>query len=134
MYELSAKSEANMLGLHPDLIRLAHQAIVITPFDFGINSSTVRTIEEQKKLVEDGKSKTMASRHIPENNESNLSCAIDFNVYVDGRITWNIEYFRPVAQAFVTAAIDAGIQIDLGILWRTFIDGPHVELNREYYP
>ena len=134
MYKLSKKSEACFIGLHPDLIVLATEAIKVTPYDFGINGSTVRTLEEQEKLVEQGKSKTMASRHIPSNNECYLSCALDFNVYVDGKITWNIDYFRPVVQAFITTAIELGIQIELGILWRTFTDGPHVALNRDYYP
>ena len=134
IYQLSQKSEANMVGLHPDLIVLAKESIKITPYDFGINGSTVRTDEQQKILVAEGKSKTMYSRHVPSNNECLLSCALDFNVYVNGKITWDIKYFRPVAQAFVTTAIKYGIQIELGILWRTFIDGPHCQLSREDYP
>lgn len=134
MYKLSKKSEANLVGLHHDLIVLANEAIKITRYDFGINSSTVRTKAQQAILVAEGKSKTMASRHVPSNNECHLSCALDYNVYVNGKITWDIQYFRPVAQAFVTAAINNGIQIELGVLWRTFIDGPHVQLNREQYP
>jgi len=134
MYKLSKKSEANMMDLHPDLIVLAREAIKITPYDFGINSSTVRTKKQQEVLVSEGKSKTMNSRHVLTNNECLLSCALDFNVYVNGKITWDINYFRPVAQAFITTAIKLGIQIELGILWRTFKDGPHVQLSREQYP
>jgi len=133
-FKLSKKSESNMMGLHPDLIVLAKEAIKITPYDFGINSSTVRTKEQQEIFVAEGKSKTMSSRHVPSNNECLLSCALDFNVYVNGKITWDIKYFRPVAQAFVTTAIKYGIPIELGILWRTFIDGPHCQLSRETYP
>lgn len=133
-FKLSKKSEFNMTGLHPDLVVLANEAIKITRYDFGINSSTVRTKAQQAIIVAEGKSKTMASRHVPSNNECHLSCALDFNVYVNGKITWDIQYFRPVAQAFVTAAINCGIQIELGILWRTLRDGPHIALSREHYP
>lgn len=133
-FQLSTTSRKNMYGCHPDVIRLVNRAIEITPYDFGINSSTVRSVAEQMKLVADGKSKTMSSRHIPANNECNLSCAVDINVYVNGKITWDIGYFRKVNQAFVTAAIELGIQIELGCLWRTFVDGPHIQLSKKVYP
>lgn len=133
-FKLSNRSMSNMTGLHPDLIVLAKEAINITPYDFGINHTTIRTKDEQEQFLADGDSTTMNSRHVPENNECLLSCALDFNVYVNGRITWNIKYFRKVAQAFVTTAIKYGIQIELGILWMKPVDGPHVQLNREQYP
>lgn len=134
-YKLSRRSLDNMEGLHTDLIRVVNVAIQITPYDFGINESTVRTMEDQQALVEAGRSRTLRSRHVKENNECGLSCAFDFNVYDErGKITWDIGYFREVAQAFVAAAVKEGVQIELGILWKSFIDGPHVQLPWELYP
>jgi len=122
-----------LIGVHPDLIRVAKRALEISRYDFGINKSSVRTKEEQEHLLAMGKSKTLNSRHIAESNQCGLSCAIDINVYVGGKITWDIKYFRKVNQAFVTAAIELGVQIELGCLWESFIDGPHVQLGWKDY-
>jgi len=132
-FRFSKRSVDNMNGVHPDLIRVAYTALRHTKYDFGINESSVRTIEEQRDSVESGKSKTMNSRHVKGNNACGLSCAIDFNVYVNGKTTWDIKYFRKVMQAFVTAAIEEGVYIELGGLWENFIDGPHIELSRKVY-
>ena len=134
MYKLSQRSINNMKGVHPDLIRVVERAIQITPYDFGINETSVRTEYRQKILVATGKSQSMNSRHVPENNECGLSCAIDINVYNKDGLTWDIAYYRRVGQAFVTAAIELNIQIELGILWKSFIDGVHIALSRHHYP
>ncbi len=134
MFKFGKRSEQNVKGVHPDLIRVARTALKYTKYDFGINGSSVRTLAEQRKLVADGKSKTMNSRHIPENQDCGLSCAVDVNVYVNGAITWKIKYFRKVMQAFVTAAIEEGVQIELGGLWESFVDGPHIQLTRKHHP
>jgi peptidoglycan L-alanyl-D-glutamate endopeptidase CwlK len=133
-FRLSQSSIDNMIDVHPDLIQVVKLAINKTKYDFGINHSSVRTMDQQAFLVNTGKSKTMKTRHVPDNNECGMSCAIDFNVYVNGKITWDIKYFRKVAQAFVTAAIELGIDIELGCLWESFIDGPHVQLSKRLYP
>ncbi len=133
-YKLSQNSIDNMSEVHPDLVQVAKLAIKKTKYDFGINHSSVRTMDQQAHLVNTGKSKTMKTRHVPDNNECGMSCAIDVNVYVNGEITWDIKYFRKVAQAFVTAAIELGVDIELGCLWESFVDGPHVALSRRAYP
>ena len=55
---------------------------------------------------------------------------LDIAVYVNGKITWDIKYYRKVAQAFFKAAIELNVQIEWGGLWETFIDGPHYQLAR----
>lgn len=133
-FKLSKKSEDNMVGMHPDLIKVIRLALELSSYDFGVNSTSVRTMEEQKKLLASGVSKTLNSRHVKSNNSCNLSCAVDINVYnEEGKLTWEIGYFRKVAQAFVTAAITLGIQIELGCLWKSFVDGPHIQLSRKVY-
>lgn len=111
---------------HDDLERVAVLALKYSKYDFGITCS-LRTIEEQEQLVKDGKSQTMKSRHLP--NEQGVSEAIDFAVYLNGSITWSIRYYRVVAQAFFRAAIELGVDIEWGGLWETFVDGPHVQLR-----
>ena len=91
----------------------------------------MRTIEEQEKLVADGKSQTMNSRHLVQ--DDGYSHAIDIAVYNRDGLTWEVGYYRKVVQAFFTAAIEENVQINSGVLWRTFVDGPHIELNPDYY-
>ena len=133
-FKFGRSSEAMLTRIHPDLVKVARRALEISPYDFGINSSSVRDLETQKQLVAEGKSQTLKSRHIVV-EPTDLSHAIDINVYDEnGKITWEIGYFRKVAQAFVTAAIELGVQIELGCLWKSFVDGPHIQLPWNLYP
>lgn len=137
-FKFGSTSEAMLAQIHPDMVRVCRRALQISPYDFGINRSSVRSIEEQRKFVDEGKSQTMNSRHIVVSPED-FSMAVDINVYVNGKYingdtAAEVGYYRKVNQAFVTAAIEEGVQIELGCLWRTFVDGPHIELSREYYP
>lgn len=129
-FRLSNNSLSKLDGVHPHLVRVVKRAIEITPYDFGITEG-VRDIERQQQLLKDGKSTTLESRHLIQDDGN--SHAIDFAVYVNGKITWEIGYYRKVVQAFMTAAIEEGVQINSGALWRTFVDGPHIELNIKYY-
>lgn len=124
-----SKSSLNRLSMaHDDLERVAVLALKYSKYDFGITCS-LRTVEEQEQLVKEGKSQTMKSRHLP--NEQGASEAIDFAVYLNGSITWSMRYYRVVAQAFFRAAIELGIEIEWGGLWETFSDGPHVQLRKK---
>lgn len=127
-HRFSQRSLSRLSTCDERLERVACLALKYSPYDFGITEG-VRTIERQKELVSQGKSKTMNSRHLP--NDNGDSEALDFAVYVNGSITWDIGYYRKVAQAFFRAAIELGIQIEWGGLWRTFVDGPHIQLLKE---
>lgn len=129
-YRFSQNSLNNLEQVHPDLVDVAHRAIELTPYDFGITQG-LRTVEEQEKLVAAGKSQTMNSRHLMQ--DDGYSHAIDIAVYTRNGLTWEVGYYRKVVQAFFTAAIEKNVQINSGVLWRTFVDGPHIELNPEYY-
>jgi len=129
-YRFSQNSLNNLEGVHPDLVDVAHRAIELTPYDFGITQG-VRTVAEQEKLVASGKSQTMNSRHLLQ--DDGYSHAIDIAVYTRSGLTWEVGYYRKVVQAFFTAAIELNVQINSGVLWRTFVDGPHIELNPGYY-
>lgn len=129
-FYLSNRSRTNLSGVHPDLVKVPTRAIEITPYDFGILSGT-RTIEEQTKEVANGDSQTMDSYHLIQ--PDGYGHAFDFAVYVNGNITWKIKYYRKVIQAMFTAAIELGVQIDAGGLWIKPLDGPHIQLNQDYY-
>lgn len=127
-WKLSRRSQMRLQGVHPDLVKVVYRALELSPYDFGITEGK-RTLETQKKYVAEGKSKTVNSYHLEQGD--GYSHAIDIVVYVNGKVTWEIGYYRKVAQAFFTAAIESGIQIEWGGLWRTFCDGPHYQLKRK---
>lgn len=129
-WKLSNRSKQCLQGVHPDLVRVVNRTLEISPYDFGITEG-VRNIETQKRYVAEGKSKTMNSYHLKQ--EDGYSYAVDFAVYLGSNITWEIGYYRKVIQSFMTAAIELGVQIEAGGLWRTFVDGPHIQLNKDYY-
>lgn len=129
-YFLSKKSKNLLVGVHPDLVAVINRAIEITPYDFGV-SRGVGTIEQQAEFVKTGKSTTMHSEHIP--GADGYSHAVDLYVLVDGKSNWEYKYFRKLIQAVFTAAIELGVQVEAGGLWRDFIDSPHIQLNDKYY-
>ncbi len=130
MFKLSTKSLAKLKGVHPDLVKVVKRAIELTPIDFSITCG-VRTIEEQKVLVATGKSQTMNSRHLP--GADGLGYAVDFAAWPDGKVSWELKYYREIAKAFKAAAKELKIPIVWGGDWKSFIDGPHIELDRTVY-
>ena len=126
-HRFSSKSQTHLAQCDSDLERVACLALKYSKHDFGISES-IRTVERQKELLSAGKSQTMNSRHLP--NDNGESEAIDIIVYVNGKVTWEIGYYRQVAQAFFRAAIELGVQIEWGGLWRTLVDGPHFQLSK----
>ena len=126
-FYLGKTSLHNLKGVHPDLVRIIVRAIEITPLDFGVTEG-VRTIETQKDYFNSGKSWTMDSLHLIQ--KDGHGHAIDLYVRTpEGQVTWKHEFFRPVMQAIITAAIELGVQVRFGGLWRTTQDSPHVELG-----
>ena len=123
---LNTRSLAALKGVHGDLVRVVKRAAELSPTPFIITEG-LRSMERQKELVAKGASKTMNSRHL-------TGHAIDFVPVVGGQITWKWPAFKPVADAFKQAAKELKVPIVWGGDWRTFKDGPHIELNRTHYP
>lgn len=129
MYKLSSSSSNKLKDVHPDLVKVVIRALELSPYDFGITEGK-RSLDKQMQYVKEGKSRTLKSYHLEQ--EDGYSHAIDFAVYVSGGLTWEIGYYRKVIQAFFTAAIELGVQIESGGLWQSFVDGPHIQLNKSY--
>lgn len=129
-FRLGNRSLTRLEGVHPDLVDVVKRAIELTPYDFGV-SEGVRDIATQRKYVNQGKSTTMHSRHLVQ--DDGYSHAVDIHIYVDGQVSWEHKHFRKVIQAFFTAAIELNVQIESGGLWQDFQDDPHFQLNPEYY-
>jgi peptidoglycan L-alanyl-D-glutamate endopeptidase CwlK len=130
MFKLSRKSKERLRGVHPDLIRVVERAIEIAPLDFGV-SCGIRTDAEQYTAVKSGASTTMKSKHLVQ--PDTWGHAVDLFVLVDGEVTWEHKHFRKVVQSMFTAAIELGVQIEAGALWRDFVDSPHFQLSSKYY-
>lgn len=118
---LDLKSQRLLQGVHPDLVSVVERASELTQFRI---TEGLRTKERQKKLVAEGKSRTMNSRHL-------TGHAIDFvtptGSYDDAEMT-------KIAEAFKAASGELGIQIVWGGDWPKFRDTPHIELEWHSYP
>lgn len=126
MHTFSPRSLANLAGVHPDLVRVVHAALAISPIDFGIIEG-VRTLERQRELFAAGKSQTMNSRHLG-------GFAVDFAAYVDGVLSWDEPLYAQIAAAMKQAAADLSIPVAWGGDWEHFKDSDHLELDRNAYP
>ena len=70
-----------------------------------------KALEEQKKLVESGASKTMKSKHLEGN-------AFDFMVFLGPRVCWELKFYDDVGDAIVETAKGLGIkQLKWGGAW-----------------
>lgn len=84
-----------------------------------------RSTEEQKRLVSEGKSKTMNSNHL-----SRL--AVDFNVFINGKLTWDWHKIKPLGDYWESLHPKNRWGGD----WNKndkkdgFIDSPHFEMEQ----
>lgn len=122
-FQLGAASLQRLAGVHPDLIRVVKRAIEITPIDFTVLEG-LRSRERQRQLVVKGASKTMNSRHI-------TGHAVDIAPLVNGKVSWDWQYYHPLAAAVKQAAREVGVIVEWGGDWRKFPDGPHWQLPRD---
>ena len=108
-FKLSKRSLGRLEGVHPDLVRVVEKAITLTTADFGVTCG-LRTLEEQKKLVEQGASQTLKSKHLE-------GLAVDLVAYVGGRVSWEMPLYDKIADAMHTAALEEGVKLCWGGAW-----------------
>lgn len=152
-FKLGENSLKELEGVHPDLVAIVKRAIELTVQDFAVHDG-IRTLEEQKKLVEAGASQTIESRHI-------TGHAVDLVPYVNGKLRWEWEPIYRITDAVRAAARELGTPLRWGGAWdvvltqseehpedlvadyvarrkkvgkKAFIDGPHYELPKADYP
>ena len=123
---LDEKSEHLLTHIHPDLAKVARRAAELSDIPFTVTEG-LRTLKRQRELVAAGASKTLRSRHL-------TGHALDFAPLIAGEVTWKWPPFALVAQAFKRAAAELAVPIAWGGDWRTFRDGPHIELDPKTYP
>ena len=124
-WKLSKRSNERLIGVHPDLVRVVHRALQLSPIDFGI-SEGLRTMERQIQLKKVGASKTLNSRHLSGH-------AVDVVAYVGSEVRWDWPLYEQIAVAFRQAARELDVPITWGGDWTTLKDGPHFELSWSKY-
>lgn len=153
-FKLSERSKGKLAGVHPTLVKCVERAIELTKVDFGVIYG-LRTEEEQRRLVDAGKSQTMKSYHLRQ--PDGYGHAVDLMAYVDGNASWELNLYDDIADAMKKAAREVNAHIRWGAAWqiddirvwsgtmeqammayidlrrsegkRPFIDGPHFELR-----
>lgn len=131
-FALSRRSEARLVGVHPDLVAVVRRAIQITPVDFGVLEG-LRTPDRQRQLFQEGHSQTLNSRHL-------TGHAVDLYAWVPndrtGRheVSWETRHYDSIAWAMRESAQFLRIPLRWGGHWKTTKDLGHFELPWSAYP
>jgi len=147
-FKLSARSIGKLEGVEKDLVNVVLEAIELTKVDFGVTFG-MRTLEEQQKLYDSGRSQTMKSKHLD-------GRAVDLVAYFGSDISWELNVYDDICDAMAEAARRNTVAIKWGAAWsegdirmysgsaedsmnayidlrrsegrRPFIDAPHFEM------
>ena len=125
-FVFSKRSLRNLVGVHPDLVKVVERALQLTEVDFVVVEG-IRTAEKQRHYVETGASKTMNSRHL-------TGHAVDLIAWVGRTVNWDLVNYEKIAAAMKEAGRELGIPVEWGGDWKTFKDGPHFQLPWKEYP
>mgnify|MGYP003629128539 FL=1 len=147
-FKLSQRSLDKMKGVDDTLVEVVKEAIQLTKVDFGVTFG-MRTLEEQQKLFDSGRSQTMKSKHLE-------GRAVDLVAYFGSDISWELNIYDDICDAMAEAARRNTLAIKWGAAWsegdirmytgtaedamnayidlrrsqgrRPFIDAPHFEM------
>lgn len=130
--KFTAKDEAKLKTLHPDLVKVVRKAASMTTVPFMIMETT-RTVAKQKENIKKGVSWTMKSRHLP--SKDGMARAVDI-VPIDskGQVIWAWPIYYKLAPIMKAAAKLVKIPIEWGGDWKKTKDGPHWQLPWKSYP
>jgi len=147
-FSLSSRSLKKLEGINETLIEVVKEAIQLTKVDFGVTFG-MRTLEEQQKLFDSGRSQTMKSKHLE-------GRAVDLVAYFGSDISWELNIYDDICDAMAEAARRNTLALKWGAAWsegdirmytgtaedamnayidlrrsqgrRPFIDAPHFEM------
>lgn len=133
-FSFSQRSISKLQNVDTDLVDVAYLALEFSEVDFGI-SEGLRTRSRQKELVASGKSQTMNSKHLDNPSTPDVvdSWAVDTYAYVDGRVSWDIEHYIKIAEAFRVAGIELGHNIRWGGSWTIINDEQSAQYAYDQY-
>lgn len=140
-FTFGQKSLSKLVGVHPDLVRVAHAGLARSPIDFAVTEG-LRLLERQRELVAKGFSQTLDSKHLAQPD----GWAHAFDVVAvgdldgdgdidaqDKSLTWDPVIYTAISVAMLGAAAELGVPVRWGGTFKTrdgrpFLDGPHYEL------
>ena len=122
-FKLSKRSQAQLIGVHPDLQRMVEVALTETSIDFGVLEG-LRTMARQRQFVESKASKSLNSRHL-------TGHAVDLGAYIGRELRWDAGLYYPIAHAMAVAASSLKTSIRWGGCWTVI--KPSTDLNKAVY-
>lgn len=151
-FKFSKRSKRELKGVHPDLVRVTTLALDLTKQDFLVVDG-IRTIEEQRRHVRNGASRTMKSKHLKQ--ADGWGHAVDLVPWIEGKPIWQPKPLYVIADAMRKAATELHVKVRWGGNWkllnnttapiqqlvdeyvalrrrqgrRPFVDSPHFEIR-----
>lgn len=126
---MDARSEQNLVGVHPDLCSVMRTAALgAQPF---IVIHGLRTVAEEAQMVAKGASQTMHSRHLP--NKKGFGCAVDVAAMNHDHVSWDAPLYTLINDEVQKAATALNIPVEWGGVWR-MRDLGHFQLSWAAYP
>ncbi len=115
-YKLGEASMARLGNVKREIALTAMLAITLTVQDFTV-LQTLRSLEDQRKAVASGNSRTMKSKHLPD--ETGKARAVDLAAWVNGAVSWEFALYADIAFAMDQAATQLGYagNIRWGCAW-----------------
>lgn len=141
MKVFSKRSLDNLVGVHPNLVKIMKEAIKDSPVDFTITEG-LRTTARQKQLYAQGRTTpgirvtqkngvTSKSNH--QAKKDGFGHAVDLYPYYNGAVQVSdkevIPKLKLIAVHIKAVAKCLGLKITWGGDWKTPYDPPHFELS-----
>lgn len=115
-FKLGSTSIKRLEGVYPPLRSVVEHAISLSRQDFTVLEG-LRTVEQQKRNVAKGVSKTMNSYHLPQ--PDGYAYAVDLVPWIKGQLVWDWPGCYLIALAMDEAATEQGVaeNIRWGGVW-----------------
>jgi peptidoglycan L-alanyl-D-glutamate endopeptidase CwlK len=133
-FKFSKKSLERLKKANPVLQLVFYRMLEISDIDFGI-VCTERTIEEQKELYKNGRSKIDGVTKLSKHNIAPAEAG-DLMVFINGQVSWESHYYIYLGGLFKSVCAELGVQgrwggnfdMDTDILEQDFDDIGHFEI------
>lgn len=125
---LSERSKTNLIGVHPDLIRVVEAAIIAAPYDFTVVEG-LRSLERQKNLYDARPKKTwtMNSKHLAQ--ADGTGHAVDLYIFNGREIDNDLGKYSALNDHIQETAQRLGVfNLEWGGEWKVR-DGVHWQIN-----
>lgn len=141
MYKLGTRSKENLVGIHPNLVKIIESAIINSPCDFTITEG-VRTTKRQQELYAQGRTVKgiivtnkdgIKSKSNHQVKSDGYGYAVDLYPFFLGQVQINhkdtIKKLKDISNHIKKTAKDLNIKIIWGGDWKSPYDPPHFELG-----